>query len=117
MAISRHPPLPHLRFAEYSLLNASGNQYLRHGRISETKVSKYKSISIILRRSNDQVTMVPGQAPHITAEYSADSRNRTQRARVSLHIQKPKPQASIKKKIEKIHKLFDVYHAIHKRWG
>ena len=30
-------------------------------------------------------------------------------ARVSLHIQKPKPQASMKNKIEKIYKLFDVY--------
>ena len=60
--------------------------------------------------------MVPGQAPRITAEYFADSRNRTPRARVSLHIQKQKPQASIKNKIVKIHKLFDVYNAIHKRW-
>ena len=72
---------------------------------------------IILRRSHGQVTIVPGQAPHITAEYSADIRNRTQRARVSLHIQKPKHQASIKNKIKKIHKLFDVYNAINKRWG
>ena len=57
---------------------------------------------IILRRSHCQVTNVPGQAQHITAEYSADSRNRTPRAKVGLHIQKPKPQASIKNKIKKI---------------
>ena len=37
---------------------------------------------IILRRSHCQVTKVPGQAPHITAEYSADIRNRTPRAMV-----------------------------------
>ena len=30
-------------------------------------------------------------------------------------IQKSKPQASIKNKIEKFHKLFDVYNPIHKR--
>ena len=61
--------------------------------------------------------MVPGQAPHINAEYSADSRKRTLPARVSLHIQKPMPQASVKNKIEKIHTLFDVYNAIHKSGG
>ena len=33
-------------------------------------------------------------------------------ARVSLHIQKLKPQASIKNMIVKIHKLFDVYSTI-----
>ena len=59
--------------------------------------------------------MVPGQAPHITAEYSADSRNRMLRMRVSLHIKKPKLQGSIKYKIAKIYKLFDVYNAIHNR--
>ena len=64
---------------------------------------------IILRRSHGQVTKVPGQDPHIATEYSADSRDRTKRVRVSLHIQKLKPQAAIKNKIEKIHKLFDVY--------
>ena len=37
------------------------------------------------------VTKVSEQASHITAEYSADIRNRTQQAWVSLHIQKPKP--------------------------
>ena len=31
---------------------------------------------IILRRSHGQVTKVPRQAPHITTEYSTDSRNR-----------------------------------------
>ena len=61
--------------------------------------------------------MVSGQDSHITAECSADIRNRSSLARVRLHIQKPKPQASIKNKIGKIHKLFDVYDAIHKRWG
>ena len=72
---------------------------------------------IILRRSlgqAGQVTKVPCQAPHITIEYYADIRNRTPRAKVNLHIQKPKPQARIKNKIEKIHKLFDVYGFSHK---
>ena len=58
---------------------------------------------IILRRSHGQVTKVPGQAPHITTEYSADIRYRTTLARVCLHIQKPKPQATIKNEIKKIH--------------
>ena len=53
--------------------------------------------------------MVPGQAPHITTEYSADSWYRTPLARDCLHIQKPKPEATIKNEIEKIHKLLDVY--------
>ena len=70
---------------------------------------------LILRRSHGQVTKVPGQAPHITTEYSADIRYRTTRARVCLHIQKPKPEATIKM-IEKIHELFDVHNTIHKRW-
>ena len=67
---------------------------------------------ITLRRSHGQVTKVHGQAPHITTEYSADSRYRTTRARVCLHIQKPKSQATIKNEIVKIHKLFDVYNTI-----
>ena len=53
--------------------------------------------------------MVPGLAPHITTEYSADIRNRTLQAWVSLNNQKQKPHVSIKIKIEKFHKLFDVY--------
>ena len=68
-----------------------------------------------MRRSHGQVTKVPGQAPHITTKYSADSRYSTTRARVCLHIQKPKPQATIKNEIKKIHKLFDVYNTMHKR--
>ena len=55
------------------------------------------------------------QAQHITTEYSADSRNRTPRARIRLHIQRPKPQASIKNKIGKLYKLFDIYNTIPKR--
>ena len=57
------------------------------------------------------------QAPHSTTEYSADSGNRTQRARVSLHVQKLKPQASLKNLIKKCHKLFNVYNTIHKIMG
>ena len=37
--------------------------------------------------------MLPGQTPHIAAEYSAASRNRTPWARISLNIRKPKSQA------------------------
>ena len=55
---------------------------------------------IILRPNHGPVIKVPGQAPHITTEYFADTWNRTPRAWVSLHIQKPKPQASIKNKRE-----------------
>ena len=51
---------------------------------------------IILRRSQSQVTKVPGQTPHIAAEYSAASRNRTPWARISLNIRKPKSQARVK---------------------
>ena len=51
---------------------------------------------IILRRSNGQVTKVHGQTPHIAAEYSAASRNRTPWARISLNIRKPKSQARVK---------------------
>ena len=36
---------------------------------------------------------------------------------VNIHIQKSKPQAIMKNKIEKIHKLFDVYNTIHKDDG
>ena len=43
-------------------------------------------------------------------------RSRSPWKRVSLHIQKPKPHASIKNKLEKIHKLLDVYNTIHKKW-
>ena len=61
--------------------------------------------------------MLPGLAQHITTEYTADIRNRTPRARVSLHVQKPKPQASLKKYMKKLHELFDVYNIIHKKTG
>ena len=93
----------------------SGNQELRHvTRIWDQSLRAQQYI--ILRRGHGQATMVPGQALHITTEYSADSRKRTPLARVRLHIQKPKPPASIKNKIEKFHKLFDVYNTIHNRW-
>ena len=86
----------------------TGNQHLRHvTHIGDQSLSAKQYI--ILRRSHGQVTKVPGQAPHITTVYSAHSRCRMTRARVCLHIQKPKPQATIKNEIEKIHKLFDVY--------
>ena len=84
----------------------TGNEQLRH-------VAHRAKQYIILIRGHGQVTKVPGQAPHITTEYCADIRYRTPRAGVCLHIQKPKPQASIKTKIEKFHKLFDVYKTIH----
>ena len=84
-------------------------------RISETKVSEHNSISY-WDEAAVRSLWFPARPPHITAEYSAGSRNRKRRARVSLHIQNEKPQARIKNKIEKIHKLFDVYNAIHKRW-
>ena len=80
------------------------------------RTKSQRTTYIILRRSHGQVTKVPGQAPHITTEHSADSRFRKPRARVCLHIQKPKPQATVKNKIEKIHKLFHVYNTIHKQW-
>ena len=55
------------------------------------------------------------QAPRITTEYSSDSWTGAKRARVNLHIQKPKPQASLKNKLEKFQKLFVVYNTIHKK--
>ena len=39
--------------------------------------------------------MVPRQTSYINTEYSADSRNRAPRARISLHIEKPKPHESV----------------------
>ena len=47
----------------------------------------------------------------------ADSRNRMPLARVSFHIQKPKPHSSIKNKLNKIHNQFYVYNTIHKIRG
>ena len=93
----------------------TGNQHRRHVTHiwdQNLRAQQY----IILRQSQGQVTKVPGQALHITTEYSADSRYRAPYARVCLHIQKLKPQATSKNKIVKIHKLFDVYNTIHKRW-
>ena len=52
---------------------------------------------VILRGRDGQVTKVPGQAAHITTEQYADRGNRTPRARVSLHIQKPKLHGKHKK--------------------
>ena len=77
--------------------------------------SQSTTIYIILRQSNGQVTKVPGLEPHITTDYYAENRNRTPHARISLHIQKPKPQASIKNEIEKSNELFDAYNTIHER--
>ena len=54
---------------------------------------------VIPKRRHGQVTKVLDQATLIITEWSTDSRNRTPRARVSHHIQKPKRQASIKNKI------------------
>ena len=85
----------------------TGNQHLRHVTHiwdQSLRAQQY----IILRRSHGQVTKGPGLTPDITTEYSADSRDRTPMASVCLHIQKPKPQATIKNEIEKIHKLIDV---------
>ena len=73
--------------------------YLR-SKSQSTTVYQY-----ILRRNHGQVTKVPDQALHITTEYSVDSRHRTLQVSVSLHIQKPKPQASIKNKINSINYL------------
>ena len=55
-----------------------------------------------------------GSRPGPTHYYrvSADSRYRLLRAGICLHIHKLKPQASIKNKIEKFHKLFDVYNTV-----
>ena len=51
---------------------------------------------------------IPARPAHIITEYSADNRNWTLQARDSLHIQKLKPPANMKNKIEKFHELFDV---------
>ena len=101
--------------AQQDRTTESGNQQLRqvtHIWDQSLRAQQY----ITPRWRHDQVTTVPGQAPHFTTEYSTDIRNRIPRARVSLHIQKPKTEATIKNKIEKTNKLFDVYNTIHKRW-
>ena len=58
----------------------TGNQQLRH--VTHILDQSLSTTYIILRQSYDQVTKIPGQAPHITAEYSADIRNRTPLDRV-----------------------------------
>ena len=98
----------HLSPAQKDRATKSGNQQLRHVTHIWNQSIRAQQY-IILRQSYIKVTKIPGQAPHIKTENSTDGRNRTPWARVSLHIQKPKPQASIKNEIEKIHKLFDVY--------
>ena len=70
-------------------------------RIYESKVSEHNNMS-----HWDEATVrsqVSGQTQHLTTEYSEDGRNRTPRANVSLHIQKPKPHASVENKIKKSH--------------
>ena len=68
----------------------TGYQHLWH--VTHIWDQSLRAQQYILRRSHGQVTKVPGQAPTITTEYSADIRYRTTGARVCLHIQKPKPQ-------------------------
>ena len=72
---------------------------------------------IILRWKQIQVTKVPAQALHITTEYSADINKWMPWARVSDQIQKLKPHTSMKNKLKKFHKLFDVYNTLHKNDG
>ena len=88
-----------------------GTSNFKTWRMSEAKVSEHNSILYW-----DEAAARSLRYPHITTQYSTDSRNRKPRARVSLHFQKPKPQASIKNMIEKFHKLFDVHKTLHKRW-
>ena len=82
---------------------------------------KFRSTTIPSRR-HGQVHMVPSQAttgPQSIAllQYSADSENRTPRAGVCLHVQKLRPQASIKSWIKKYPKLSAVYNKIQKMMG
>ena len=105
----------HLAPTQQDRATKTGNGQLRHVTHIWDQSLRTKQY-IILKWSHGKVTNVPGQAQHITTEYSADSRYRTPRAGVCLHIQKQKPQASLKNQIEKFHKLFDVYNTIHERW-
>ena len=50
----------------------------------------------MLRLGPGKYTKVPGQAPHITTDHSADIRNRTSLARVTLRIRKPKLETRVK---------------------
>ena len=114
--VSSHPFGPvHLALAQ-DRATESENQQLRYVTHIWDQVSEHNSISY-----RDKATVrsprLPARPQHVTTEYSADSRNRTPRTRVSLHIQKPKPQASIENKIEKIHKLFGVYNNTQKMMG
>ena len=67
------------------------------------------------RRHHGQVTKVPGKAQHISTEHSAGSRNRTPRARVSHHVQKPRPRVSAENNTSKFYKLSDVYKQLTKK--
>ena len=109
-----HPSGPRqLALAQQDRATKSGNQQLGHVTHIWDQSLRVQQF-IILRWSHCQVTKVPFQSPHITTEYSADIRNRTLRARVSIHIQKRKPPASIRNKIKKFHKLFNAYTTFHK---
>ena len=79
--------------------------------IYKKKVSEQNSTSY-----RDDVTVRSLRFP---ANPSADNMNKTPLARVSHHVQKQKPQASVENKIKKLHKLSDVYNTIHKKndWG
>ena len=72
---------------------------------------------IIPRRSHGQITKVPGHALHIPTEYSANSRNRTPLTKVSLHIRKPKPQASVEKYLNQSINWLNVCNTIQKYNG
>ena len=114
--VCSHPAGPRqLDTAQQDRAIESGNQQLRH--VTHVWDQSFRAQQyLILRLGHCQVTKVPVQDPHITTEYSADSRNRTPWARISLHIQNPKPQASIKNKIVKFNKLFCVYNITLGRW-
>ena len=100
---SRYPTGPSLLApTQQDRVTETGNQHLRHVTHiwdQSLRAQQY----IILRWSHGQVTKVPGQAPHITSEYSADSRYRTTRARVCFH--KTEAWGNIKNEIEKIYEL------------
>ena len=75
--VCRHPTGPrHLASTQQDRATETGNQQLRHVTYIWDQRLRAKQY-VILRRRHGQVTKVPGQAPHFTTEYSADSRCRT----------------------------------------
>ena len=99
--------------AQQKRATESGNQQLRQ--VTHIRDQSLRTHSISYR---DEATVRSLRFPASLAHYyrvCCKQQDQDPGARINLHIQKRKPQASIENKIEKFDKLFDVYNTIHKR--